>query len=242
MSSPLCLLRVDDLVVHGPGGFQLGPLSLLLRAGESLAVVGPTGAGKSLLLASLVGLVPHSAGEVQLGGIAATGTTLTAARRRAALCFQRDALLDEVNTFENVFLPTAARGLDDAPGRARRAIDEVGLADASEKFPAQLSGGMRRRLGIARALACDPDIFLGDALTAGLDPITTDEILSCVLDSVRSRERATVLTTHDVDAVLPRVDQVMVLDGGRVCYAGPCSNLAEQPGLHEFRYRPRGSH
>lgn len=235
------LLAVDDLVVHGTDGFKLGPLSLSLGAGESLAVVGRAGAGKSLLLASLVGLVPHHTGSVHLGGITVSGMTLTAARRRVALCFQRDALLDEANAFDNVYFAAAARGLDDAPGRAQKALDEVGLTDAVEKFPAQLSGGMRRRLGIARALACDPDIFLGDALTAGLDPITTNEILTCVLDSPRSEERATVLSTHDVDAVLPRVDQVLVLERGRVCYSGSCANLAAQPGLEAFRYRERGA-
>ncbi|MFZ9888601.1 MAG: ATP-binding cassette domain-containing protein, partial [Myxococcota bacterium] len=235
-----CLLRVDDVVVHSPSGFRLGPVSFALGAGESLAVVGRAGAGKSLLLASLVGLLPASGGVVELGGILASGESLTAARQRAAFCFQRDALLDEVDAFENVMRAVAARRLDNPAIRARKALDEVGLSEAAAKFPAQLSGGMRRRLGIARALACDPAIFLGDALTAGLDPITTDEILTCVLDSPRSRERATVLSTHDVDAVLPRVDRVLVLEQGSVSFLGSCAALATQPGLEAFGYRRRG--
>ncbi len=235
------VLELRGVVVSGAGGFQVGPVDFTLAKGECAAVLGRAGAGKSLLLSGLVGLLPLAAGEVRVGGVRLVPDTLDEVRRRVGFCFQRDALLDDESALENVRVAVRARGLDDADRRAREALSAVGLGGAFESFPAELSGGMRKRLGIARALACDPALLLGDAVTAGLDPSTAAEVLARLFARVRSRDMAAVIVTHDVDAVLPRSDLVLVLDAGRVAYQGAAGGLSAIAALEPFAPRRRAA-
>lgn len=227
-------LSTRGLVVVGDGASSVGPVDLSLAKGDALAIVGRAGAGKSLLLSGLVGLASIHEGEVHIEGVRVSPETLPEVRRQLGFCFQRDALLDDVTALENVLLAVRARGLDDDDRRAREALIAVGLSGAENKSPSELSGGMKKRLGIARALACAPTLLLGDAVTAGLDPSTAAEVLSRLLARVRSGHMAAVLATHDVDAVLPLVDSVLVLEQGRVVYAGPPAGLSARADLEPF--------
>lgn len=229
------------VVVRGEGGFCVGPVDLSLAAGEAVAVVGRAGAGKSLLLSGLVGLAPLAAGDVHVGGLPLDDAHLPALRRSLAFCFQRDALLDDETALENVAFALRARGLDGIPRRAREALSAVGLGEAAAKLPSELSGGMRKRLGVARALACEPALLLGDAVTDGLDPSTAAEVLARLFSRVRAGEMAALLATHDVDAVLPLVDRVLVLEEGRVVYAGDAAGLHQRPMLAAFAPRRRAA-
>lgn len=214
-------LRVLGLQARGRTGLVLGPLDVEVRAGEVLAVVGRSGAGKSLLLAALAGLVP-----------AAPTHDLT-----VGMVFQSAALDDAVSAFENVARATRARGVPDADLAARAALVAVGLGAALARPPRQLSGGMRRRVGLARALAVRPELLLLDDPTAGLDPRTTREVLALAL--VRGAGAPPiVLTTHDVDEVVPRADRVLVLEGGRPVYLGPPGDLPRRPEGRAFASRP----
>lgn len=205
---------------RGRGGLVLGPLHFELRTGGALAVLGTAGSGKSLLLAALAGLVPHT-GELVREGL-------------LAMVFQRDALDDSVTAVENVVLAARARGIPDPEEAARAALTRVGLGDDLHKLPRALSGGMRRRVGIARALAVSPDVLLADDPTAGLDPETAHEVLALLLGS---SARSVVIATQDVDVVLPRVQAALVLDNGKQAWLGNPESLASATGLALFAAR-----
>lgn len=200
-------------------GFVLGPLDLRVDAGERLAVLGPTGAGKSLLVAALAGLVPAR-------GIRHAGTV--------AVIFQKDALDDACTAFENVAGAATARGILDARVVAHRVLEQVGLGGHMHKRPRALSGGMRKRVGIARALAVDPAVLLADDPTAGLDPETAREVLDLLFAEDAGDHRALLITTQDVDAVLPRVPRAVVMRDGAMIWHGPPSALAHEPTLVPF--------
>jgi ABC-type multidrug transport system ATPase subunit len=232
-------LDVRGLVVRGEGGFRLGPVDLALARGQALAVVGRAGAGKSLLLSALAGLVPIAAGEVRVDGLPLDEEHLVDVRQRLGFAFQRDALFDEESALENVAFAVRARGLSDEKRRALEALRAVGLEAAADKLPSALSGGMRKRLGVARALAAEPLLLLGDSVTDGLDPSTAAEVLTNVFARVRTGEMAALLATHDVDAILPRVGRVLVLEGGRVVHHGAPEGL--RGALEAFAPRRRAA-
>lgn len=228
------VLRVRDVVTDGTGGFRLGPLSLEMARGEALAVVGRAGAGKSLFLRSLIGLSWPRAGTVEIDGVPLERERLRELRDKVGFAFQRDALVDDLTALENVALAARGRGRGNASDRARAALDAVGLEGAYDKLPMELSGGMRRRVGLARALVTEPALLLCDDATAGLDPSTSVEVLERVLKGARRGDAAVLLSTHDVDAVLPRVDRVLLLEAGRVSYLGSAAGLLTREETRAF--------
>lgn len=205
---------------RGRTGFVLGPLSFDVTPGGPLAVLGATGSGKSLLLSALAGLVPCVGDLVREG--------------RVAMVFQRDALDDGLSALENVAQAVCALGSTDPDGLARDALARVGLQGDIDKLPRELSGGMRRRVGIARALAVSPEVLLADDPTAGLDPETSREVLGLLLSSAA---KSVVIATQDVDVVLPQVPVALVLEQGRQAWLGPPAELAEEPSLSLFAAR-----
>jgi phospholipid/cholesterol/gamma-HCH transport system ATP-binding protein len=178
----------------------LQPLSFRLGKGETLGVIGPPASGKSLLLRALAGLVPHRGRVIREGSV--------------AMVFQRDALDDAVTALDNVVTAVRARGIAQPEQVSRDALVRVGLSGHELKLPRALSGGMRKRVGIARALAVSPSVLLLDDPTAGLDPSTARELIALLRAGAESR--ATVIVTQDVDVVLPTVTRVLLLDGGRL--------------------------
>lgn len=213
-------LEVASLVARGRGGLVLGPVDVSVAPGEVLAVVGATGSGKSLLVSALAGLAPSTCTH----------------ELRVGMVFQSAALDDACSTFENVARATRARRMPAPDDAARAALTHVGLGDALHKLPRQLSGGMRRRAALARALAVAPELLLLDDPTAGLDPQTTREVLTLALPR-RADAPPTVVVTHDVDEVVPRAHRVLVLAGGASTFLGPPALLPSQPSL--FAYTPR---
>jgi ABC-type multidrug transport system ATPase subunit len=196
VSSLLSPVMVKDLVMKR-GSFTLGPLGFEVKAGEMVAIVGRPRAGKSLLLRALAGLERHSGEIARAGGV--------------AMVFQRDALDDAMSALDNVLVATRARKLSD--DAAMRALERVGLQDHQHKLPRAMSGGMRKRVGIARALAVNPSVLLLDDPTAGLDPTTSREILNLFIEGASTR--ATVIVTQDVDVVVPSATAVIQLENGR---------------------------
>jgi ABC-type multidrug transport system ATPase subunit len=224
-------VRVTSLEVYGREGFSLGPVSLSVEDGHALAVLGGPRAGKTLLLSALAGLL--SPRNVVRGVLERPDSV--------AMVFQRDALADDRTALENVAAAARARSIPAPREAARAALARVGLAGDVEKLPRALSGGMRKRVGIARALAVRPRLLLADDPTAGLDPETARDVLALLLepahDDLEGPPRAVLIATQDVDVVLPRVEQALVLEGGEPAFLGTPTALADHPSLSIFAAR-----
>jgi len=205
----------------------LDGLDLDVRKGETLVVLGPSGTGKSVLLKHIIGLMKPDAGSIRIDGEEIVGLgerALMPVRRRFGMLFQGAALLDSMTVGENVALAMQehARGLGEAEVRTRvlERLDWVGLEDAVGLKPASLSGGMRKRAGLARALAMDPEYVLYDEPTTGLDPITAD-VINQLIRAMQQRLHVTsVVVTHDIQSAYAVADRIVLLYQGRVRYDG----------------------
>jgi NitT/TauT family transport system ATP-binding protein len=219
MSSPAATTHVANdngsIQLHGveltfPGQPRpvISGLDLEVRSGEFLAVVGPSGSGKTTLLRLVHGLIRPSAGLITDGNKHVTKPSPT-----RGFVFQSDCLLPWRRIIDNVGFPLEVAGMkrSQARERARELLDLIGLADAADKFPSQLSGGMRQRVNLARALAADPDVLLMDEPFAALDA-QTREILQSELLTLWARDRKTVIfVTHQLDEAVYLADRVVVL-------------------------------
>jgi phospholipid/cholesterol/gamma-HCH transport system ATP-binding protein len=219
-------------------------LDLRITPGQTLAVVGESGCGKTVLLKLMVGLLRPTAGRVTFDGRVLTDLNdreLTAQRLRIGFLFQGAALFDSLTVYDNVAFGLRAQGkLSEETVRAavRQRLQEVGLPAAAElKMPAELSGGMRKRVGLARALALDPEVMLYDEPTTGLDPIMSDVINELILQTRRRRPVTSVVVTHDMKTVLKVADRVVMLyphvrlaaGENQVLYDGPPLGMRESP-------------
>jgi NitT/TauT family transport system ATP-binding protein len=210
-------LEVAGLAVGFPGQEQpvLEGIDLRIEPGEFVTVVGASGSGKTTLLRAIHGLLPASAGEVRAGGVAVKGPS-----RSRGFVFQADCLLPWRTVLDNVAYPLELRGVarDERRAAAQELLELTGLASAAEKFPRQISGGMRQRANLARALVADPEILLMDEPFAALDA-QTREILQAELLSIWDRRQKTVVfVTHQLDEAVYLADRVVVLaaNPGRV--------------------------
>lgn len=205
----------------------LQDLDLEVRAGETLVVLGPSGTGKSVLLKHIIGLMQPDAGSIRIDGGEIVGLSeeqLNPVRRRFGMLFQGAALLDSLTVGENVALAMQehAHGLSGAEVRRRviERLEWVGLQDAVALKPASLSGGMRKRAGLARALAMDPEYVLYDEPTTGLDPITADVINQLIREMQKRLHVTSVVVTHDIKSAYTVADRIVLLYQGRVMFDG----------------------
>lgn len=202
----------------------LDGVSLSVPAGQIHGIIGQSGAGKSTLVRCLTMLERPTSGSIEIRGqnmTDASSSGLRNARRRIGLVFQHANLFDSRSVLDNVAYPLEIVGVDkrERHEKARELLGLVGLADATEVYPSQLSGGMRQRVGIARALAVDPDVLLFDEPTSALDPRTTDEILELIL-KLRRPDLATIVITHEMHVVKRICDSVSLLERGRIVESG----------------------
>lgn len=217
-SAPDAFLEFRHVHVRFRNQVVLRDISIPVRRGETLVVIGESGCGKTVLLKNMIGLVTPNAGKVLFDGhnlAELSDAELTAQRTRYGFVFQQAALFDSMTIGQNVEYPLKLHG---SMRRAKiretveRRISEVGLPlSVLRKRPAELSGGMRKRVGLARALVLDPEVVLYDEPTTGLDPIMSDVINELILQTGRSGEVTSVVVTHDMNSALKIADRIVML-------------------------------
>jgi phospholipid/cholesterol/gamma-HCH transport system ATP-binding protein len=197
-----------------------------VHPGETLVVLGPSGTGKSVLLRHIVGLTPPDQGSVQVLGRELVGlprSELYAVRLQIGVLFQGAALLDSMNVRENILLglrthtPLSEAELERV---AEEKLEQVGLPGIGDQMPAQLSGGMRKRVGLARAIAMDPCIVLYDEPTTGLDPVMAEVINDLIVKLARDPNVTSVVVTHDMHSAYKLGTRFLMLSRGRLLFEG----------------------
>jgi phospholipid/cholesterol/gamma-HCH transport system ATP-binding protein len=220
-------------------------LDIDLMRGEVLGVVGASGTGKSVLLRSIVGLQRPKAGTVKVLGVDVLHADLTAIRARYGVMFQDGALFSALTVRENVEAPLRVQYR--LPAALRASLAELKLAmvglppKAAALYPADLSGGMRKRAGLARALALDPEILLLDEPTAGLDPIAASEFDALIGALRQALNLSVFLVTHDIDTLHATCDRIAVLAGGKVLVTGTMAEMlaVKDPWVQSYFHGPR---
>lgn len=224
-------IAVDDL--HKAFGDQkvLNGINLRVAHGETVSVLGRSGTGKSVLLKLLVGLQPADSGSIRILGEQISDldlNRLNEVRKKIGFLFQQAALYDSMTVEENVAFPLE-RHVKQSEGErkehVRKLLAEVGMDHELEKLPSQISGGMQKRVGLARALALEPDILLFDEPTAGLDPITSIEIGKLILELKEKRKKTAVVVTHDVATAKLFSDRLLLLHEGNFRVEGSFADL-----------------
>src|SRR5438067_12932650 len=210
----------------------LDGLNIDCASGESLVIIGGSGTGKSVLVKCILGLLHPEAGSIRIDGVETTGLRHAARERllqKIGMLFQGSALFDSLSVWENV-----AFGLIHGRGMERPAAKEIALAkltavglgpDAGELRPAELSGGMQKRVALARAIAAEPEIIFFDEPTTGLDPIMADVINDLIVKCVREVGTTAVSITHDMVSARKIADRIAMLYGGRIVWHGPTAEI-----------------
>ena len=248
-SASQVVIRVRDLIVGFDDRIVLDHLSLELRRGEVLGVVGASGGGKSVLLRTILGLLPKRAGKIEVMGMERDNTTLDQLRRleqRWGILFQQGALFSSLTARQNIEFPMREYfHISDALRKevAMTKLQMVGLsAGDADKFPAQLSGGMTKRVALARALALDPEIVFLDEPTSGLDPIAAGEFDALIQTLQKTLGLTVFMVTHDLDSLSTVCDRIAALADGKIAVAGPLATIlaCEHPWVKEYFQGKRG--
>ena len=218
-------------------------LDLKVKKGHSMVVIGGSGSGKSVMLKNLLGLMKPDSGRIEINGDDVTGMSGT--RRdevlaRVGMLFQGAALFDSLPVWQNVaFGLIQGQSMKRAKAReiAIEKLAQVGLAsDVGDLHPAELSGGMQKRVGLARAIAGDPDIILFDEPTTGLDPIMADVINDLIVDCVKRLGATTISITHDMASARKIADDIAMIYKGKIIWNGPAKDVDEtgNPYVEQF--------
>ncbi len=220
------MIRVRNLSKHFEGVTVLENIDLSVERGEMLALIGKSGTGKSVLLKNIAGLFKPEEGSIRIEDedICSMSTRqLRSVRKKFGYLFQEGALFDSCNVYDNVAFPlreTAAMGEERIAEKVAEELERMGMEKHAHKFAAELSGGMRRRAALARALITEPAVMLFDEPTTGLDPVTGRDVLEHIA-ACRSRGKFTgIVVTHDVPRIFDMVDRVAMLHERRIIVEG----------------------
>ena len=249
MSQNEVAIRVRDLVVGFGRQVVLDHLSLDVRRGEILGLVGASGGGKSVLLRTIIGLLARRSGSIEVLGIDLERADLQeslAIGRRWGILFQQGALFSSLTARQNVQFPMRENlALSDRllEEFANAKLEMVGLsAEDGDKFPAELSGGMTKRVGLARALALDPEIVFLDEPTSGLDPIAAGDFDTLITTLQQTLGLTVFMVTHDLHSLYSVCDRIAALADGRIVEVGPMQALlaSDHPWVKSYFQGERG--
>ncbi|MGH6735883.1 MAG: ABC transporter ATP-binding protein [Methyloceanibacter sp.] len=243
------VIKVRDLVVGFGGETVLDHLSLDVRGSEILGVVGASGAGKSVLLRTIIGLLPRRHGTIEVLGVdlaKANEAERRALERRWGVLFQQGALFSSLTVRQNIQFPmrenlSISQRLMDEMALAK--LEMVGLTSQDgEKLPSELSGGMTKRVALARALALDPEIVFLDEPTSGLDPISAGDFDELIRTLQQTLEITVFMVTHDLESLYTACDRIAVLADGKVVAEGPIATMleSEHPWVKTYFQGKRG--
>jgi phospholipid/cholesterol/gamma-HCH transport system ATP-binding protein len=210
----------------------LKDINLQLKKGENVVVLGRSGTGKSVTIQCIIGLLKPDAGTLKVFGYEVTDLSdaeLKQMRTKMGFLFQSGALYDSMTVRENLEFPLTRvlkiTDQDEIDKRVEAALDGVGLLDAIDKMPSDLSGGMRKRAGLARTIIVDPEIMLYDEPTTGLDPITSREISELILEIQKKYKTSSLIITHDMECARLASDRVIVMSDGKYIEEGTFDEL-----------------
>src|SRR5262249_33476104 len=244
-NNSIAAIRVSGLSKSFDGQVVLNNVDLEVKRGETLTVLGRSGTGKSVLLKLIIGLLKADRGKIEINGVEVTGLPLdklNRVRKTVGFLFQQAALYDSLTVEENVAFPLrrhAEMGEDQVRAQVTALLSSVGMLEARRKLPADISGGMKKRVSLARALALDPPIVLLDEPTTGLDPITASEITDLIADLRRQRSISSVMVTHDVHGIKGISDRLAILNEGKILINGTLDHLKQSrdPFVSTFMLR-----
>lgn len=242
------IIRVRDLSVQFGETKVLNGLNLDVRRGEILGFVGPSGAGKSVLMRTIIGLVPKLAGRIEVMGVdldAADRHDRRGIERRWGILFQHGALFSSLSVRQNIQFPVR-----EYLNVSERLLDEITFAklgmvglksEVADRFPSELSGGMIKRVALARALALDPELVFLDEPTSGLDPIGAGDFDELVLTLQRTLGLTVFMVTHDLDSLYTACDRIAVLGDGKVIAVGSVDDMqaSRHPWLQAYFHGKR---
>ena len=237
------MIEISNL--HKSFGAQqvLCGVSFTIEKGSRFAVVGPSGVGKSVMIKIITGLLPAEKGEIRVDGHlmsgAASVSEQNSIRERMGILFQAAALFDSISLFENVAFPLKKRGKlskEEIVSRSLQALEDVGLSGYEWRLPGEVSIGIRKRVGIARALVTEPEIVLFDEPNTGLDPLTGQEIYE-LIDELHQKNRFTaVVISHEIPEVFQVCEQVVMLYNGKIQFLGTVADFlaSGDPVVQQF--------
>lgn len=232
----------------GPGRWILNGINLTIPDGKMTCIIGRSGEGKSILLKQIIGLINPTSGKILIDGVDITQLSeneKVAIFKKCGYVFQFAALLDSLTVFENIALSLTEHGMskETVMPTVKEKLSLVNLnQDVLDKYPSELSGGMRKRVGLARTLITNPRIILYDEPTTGLDPITTRKVFELMLDLQKKFQVTSIVISHDVE-IFKYVDNVSLLHEGQIRYFGDAKTIweSDNPYIYQFiRGLPNG--
>ena len=237
------VITIRGLKKQFNGHEVLSDINLSVKKGENVVILGKSGEGKSVTIKCIAGLIQHDGGSLKVFGNEVSGMdaqALKLTRRRIGFLFQNAALYDSMTVRENLAFPlqrvAKIKDRKEIERLSMEVLEAVGLEDSIDKMPSELSGGMRKRMGLARTLVVKPEIMLYDEPTTGLDTITSKEISNLILDMQRKYETSSVIITHDIPCARITADRVLIMSNGAFIAEGSCDELenAEDPFIRSF--------
>lgn len=235
---------IELVQIHKRFGSQtvLNGLNLQVPTGKITAVIGPSGEGKSVMLKHMIGLLQPDQGDVRVNGQSIVGlrrSQLNAVREKFAMVFQNAALFDSMTVYENVAFPLEEKtslSRNEIADRVAVALQEVGLKNVNHKYPDELSGGMKKRVGLARALLLEPEVVLFDEPTTGLDPVIRRAIHQLIKETQQKFGFTAVIVSHDIPDIFDVADQVAMLYRGEILQFGSPAEIqtSDNPVVRQF--------
>ncbi|TWJ03487.1 phospholipid/cholesterol/gamma-HCH transport system ATP-binding protein [Mucilaginibacter frigoritolerans] len=226
------VIAIKGLKKAFDGKHVLNDINLELKRGENLVILGRSGTGKSVTIECIVGLIKQDKGSLKVFGdevIDMNDKKLKELRMKIGFLFQSGALYDSMTVRENLEFPLTRilkmKDQQEIDKRVEDALDSVGLLDSVEKMPSDLSGGMRKRAGLARTLVINPEIMLYDEPTTGLDPITSKEISELILSIQKKNKTSSIIITHDMECARITADRILVMEDGEYIAEGSFDEL-----------------